>query len=540
MEKKMIICGVVTVSISLIGCAPPKKENKNTLIYCSEGSPELLNPQKTLSGTARTATATTIYDRLVDFKPGTMEIVPSLAESWQVSKDGTEYVFKLKNNISFQETNFFKPKRNLNADDVIFSIERQLDVNNPYHKVNGINYQYFQGMGFSENIESVDKIDDLNLRIKLKKPDYIFIKNMALPFMSILSKEYADYLIKENRREDIDNIPLGTGPYYFISYVPDSVIKYKANNKYWGDKPLIENLIISITPDIGVRMEKLKKGECDIIVSPNPHDIDEITKNKEFKVIKNEGINIGYLALNTEKKPLDNLKVRQAIAYALNKKSYIDIVYNNKATIAINPYPKNVLGYNDSVKKYNYNVEESKKLLNEAGYPNGIDLELWTLPVSRPYNPDGKKMGQLMQSDLAKANIRVKIKSYEWGTYLQKVKNGEHQLVQLGWNSDNGDPDNFLFPLLSCESVDKGSNNARYCNKEFNDIITNAKLTNNQDIRKKLYEEALTILANDEPIVPLAHADIYRISNNRLSGYINNPFDLDYFQYLTFKGENNE
>ncbi|MEQ1089064.1 ABC transporter substrate-binding protein [Acinetobacter seifertii] len=235
MKKKMIICGVVTVSISLIGCAPPKKENKNTLIYCSEGSPELLNPQKTLSGTAKTATATTIYDRLVDFKPGTMEIVPSLAESWQVSKDGTEYVFKLKNNISFQETNFFKPKRNLNADDVIFSIERQLDVNNPYHKVNGINYQYFQGMGFSENIESVDKIDDLNLRIKLKKPDYIFIKNMALPFMSILSKEYADYLIKENRREDIDNIPLGTGPYYFISYVPDSVIKYKANNKYWGD-----------------------------------------------------------------------------------------------------------------------------------------------------------------------------------------------------------------------------------------------------------------------------------------------------------------
>ncbi|WP_228272952.1 ABC transporter substrate-binding protein, partial [Acinetobacter seifertii] len=258
--------------------------------------------------------------------------------------------------------------------------------------------------------------------------------------------------------------PLGTGPYYFISYVPDSVIKYKANNKYWGDKPLIENLIISITPDIGVRMEKLKKGECDIIVSPNPHDIDKITKNKEFKVIKNEGINIGYLALNTEKKPLDNLKVRQAIAYALNKKSYIDVVYNNKATIAINPYPKNVLGYNDSVKKYNYNIEESKRLLNEAGYPNGIDLELWTLPVSRPYNPDGKKMGQLMQSDLAKANIRVKIKSYEWGTYLQKVKNGEHQLVQLGWNSDNGDPDNFLFPLLSCESVDKGSNNARYCN----------------------------------------------------------------------------
>lgn len=536
----MIICGVVTVSISLIGCAPPKKENKNTLIYCSEGSPELLNPQKTLSGTARTATATTIYDRLVDFKPGTMEIVPSLAESWQVSKDGTEYVFKLKKNISFQETNFFKPKRNLNADDVIFSIERQLDVNNPYHKVNGINYQYFQGMGFSENIDSVNKIDDLNLRIKLKKPDYIFIKNMALPFMSILSKEYADYLIKENRREDIDNIPLGTGPYYFISYVPDSIIKYKANNKYWGDKPKIENLIISITPDIGVRMEKLKKGECDIIVSPNPHDIGEINKDKKFKVIKNNGINIGYLALNMEKKPLDNLKVRQAIAYALNKKSYIDIVYNNKATIAINPYPKNILGYNDIVKKYNYNLEESKKLLNEAGYPNGIDLELWTLPVSRPYNPDGKKMGQLMQSDLAKANIRVKIKSYEWGTYLQKVKNGEHQLVQLGWNSDNGDPDNFLFPLLSCESVDKGSNNARYCNKKFNEIITNAKLTNNQNIRKKLYEEALTILANDEPIVPLAHADIYRISNNRLNGYINNPFDLDYFQYLTFKGENNE
>ncbi|MND41318.1 Periplasmic dipeptide transport protein precursor [compost metagenome] len=536
----MIICGVVTISISLGACTTPKKENKNTLVYCSEGSPELLNPQKTLSGTARTATATTIYDRLVDFKPGTMEIVPSLAESWEVSNNGKEYIFKLKNNINFQETKFFKPKRKLNADDVIFSIERQLDEGNPYHKVNGVNYQYFQGMGFNENIEKVEKIDDLNLKIKLKKPDLIFINNMALPFMSILSKEYADWLTKENRKEDIDNIPLGTGPYYFVSYVPDSVIKYKANNKYWGIKPKIENLIISITPDVGVRMEKLKKGECDIIVSPNPHDLDNIVKDSKLKVIKNEGINIGYLALNTEKKPLNNLKVRQAIAYALNRKSYIDIVYSNKANIAINPYPNSVLGFNEDVKKYNYNIAESKKLLNEAGYPDGLDLELWTLPVSRPYNPDGKKMGQLMQSDLAKANIRVKIKTYEWGTYLQKVKNGEHQLVQLGWNSDNGDPDNFLFPLLSCESVDKGSNNARYCNKDFNKIITDAKLTEDNSLRKKLYEKALVILSNDEPIIPLAHADIYRISNNRVNGYINNPFDLDYFQYLNFEGENNE
>jgi dipeptide transport system substrate-binding protein len=505
----------------------------SSLVYCSEGSPESFNPQRTLSGTARNATAGTIYNRLVEFEQKSTRIVPSLAESWQVSEDKTVYRFKLRKGVQFHSTKYFTPTREFTADDVIFSFNRQLIPEHSYHMVGGGTYQYFQGMGMDKLIKSIKKQGDYQIEITLNHPEAPFIANLAMPFMSILSGEYAENLTNQNEKNKLDILPIGTGPFVYKRYLKDSSIRFKAHPNYWEGQSDIKDLIFSITPDASVRYQKMKKSECQIAVYPAPADLKAIKKNKNLKLIEMDGMNIGYLALNTEKAPFNQVKVRQAIAHALNKQSYIDAIYMGNAIQAINPYPPSMWAYNKNVDVYELNIEKAKNLLTEAGYPNGFSTTLWTLPVNRPYNPNGRKMGEMMQQDLAKVGIKVELSSYDWGTYLDKVKRGEHDMVQMGWTGDNGDPDNFLYTLFSCDSVQRGSNNSRYCQKEFNDLISQARIESSIAVREKLYAKALKVFSTDVPVIPIAHAKVYRIVDQRVIGDVMNPFEMDVFHKLT-------
>lgn len=506
----------------------------STLTYCSEGSPDTFNPQLTLSGTTRNATAKTIYDRLVDFKTGTTHLIPALATSWTISTDNTVYTFKLRPGVEFQQTDYFTPTRTMNADDVVFSISRQLNPNHPFHAVGGGTYQYFQGIGMHEIIRSVEKIDNMTVKIVLNKPEAPFLANMAMPFMSILSSEYASALLEAGHPEQIDRLPIGTGPYAYTNYVKDSTIRFKAHPKHWRGQAKINQLIFSITPEASVRYQKLKANECQIAVYPAPADIESIRNNKTLRLGALDEMNIGYLALNTEKKPFSDVLVRRAIAYALNKPFYIKAIYHNHAQVAINPYPPTMWGYNPDVSIYSYSPDKARELLAEAGYPNGFETTLWTLPVTRPFNPNGMKMGALMQQDLAKVGIKVTLQAYDWGTYLEKIMNGEHDMAQLGWTGDNGDPDNFLNTLLSCNSVTKGSNNSRYCKNDFEQLIRQAREISDQSQRDKIYQQALTILSEDEPIIPIAHSRVFRGLRSNIQGYVMDPLDMDNFIDLEY------
>ena len=530
MRNFVVHLGLV-VSLSVFLSLPVSA--KTNLVYCSEGSPESFNPQRTLSGTARNATAATIYDRLVDFEQGGTALESSLAESWAISDDKTTYTFNLRKGVKFQTTEYFTPTRDFNADDVLFSFNRQLREDHPYHFVGGGNYQYFQGMGMQKLIKQVSKINDYQVKIILNQPEAPFLSDLAMPFMSILSAEYGEQLTKKNKKDDIDTLPVGTGPFLFKRYLKDSTIRYQAHVDYWRGKSRIDNLNFAITPDASVRYMKLKKGECDIIIYPSPADLTDIKKQPGITLAEEKGLNIGYLAMNTEKAPFNNPLVRQAIAYALNKEAYIKAIYLGNADVAINPYPPAMWSYNKDVSVYEYNPEKAKALLKQAGLEKGFSTSIWTLPVSRPYNPNGRKMGEMMQQDLAKVGIKVELLSFDWGTYLEKVKNGEHSMVQLGWAGDNGDPDNFLYTLFSCDSVKRGSNNSRYCQKDFDQLIQQARVESDFQVRKKLYFEALDILSKDSPIIPIAHSKVYRAVNNKVVGYVMSPFDVDNFYHLS-------
>ena len=478
-----------------------------TLVYCSEGSPENFYPGINTTGTSFDANSQ-IYSRIVDFERGSTKVVPGLAEKWEISADGTVYTFHLRRNVQWHSNANFKPSRPMNADDIIFAIERQWKPEHPYFKVTSSNHSYFNDMGLPKLLKSVEKVDDYTVRVTLNRPEAPFLSNLAMEYAGIQSKEYADAMLKAGTPEKVDQEPIGSGPFMLVQYQKDAIIRYRAFPNYYGGKAKIDDLIFAITPDASVRWAKLQRGECHVMPYPNPADLDAMRKDANIQILEQPGLNIGYLAYNTTKKPFDDVRVRKALNMAMNKKAIIDAVYLSTGVPATNPIPPTMWSYNQAVKDDPYDPDAAKKLLAEAGYPNGLETDLWAMPVQRPYNPNAKRIAELMQADLAKIGVKAEIKSFEWGEYRKRAQAGEHQTAQLGWTGDNGDPDNFLHTLLGCDSAKSasGSNIAKFCNPQYDELVVKAKSVSDQAERAKLYEQAQVIFKQQAPWFTIAHS----------------------------------
>ena len=496
-----------------------------TFVYCSEASPEGFDPSPYTAGTTFDASAHPIYNRLTEFKKGTTEVEPGLAESWEVSEDGTEYTFKLRQGVKWQSNDRFTPTRDFNADDVIFSFQRQGDSAHPWHQyIPGITYEYYTSMDMPNLVKSIEKVDDYTVKITLNQPEAPFLANIAMPFASIVSKEYADTLEAAGAQEDLNNLPIGTGPFKFVAYQKDAVIRYQKNPDYWGTAPLIDDLIFAITPDSSVRLQKLKAGECHLMPYPSPADLDSIRADDSLKLDEQPGLNVGYLAYNTTVAPFDNPKVRKALNMAINKEAIIDGVFQGAAEPAKNPIPPTMWSYNDSIEDDPYDPEAAKAMLEAEGV-TGLSMNIWAMPVQRPYMPNARRTAELMQEDLSKVGVNAQIVSYEWGEYLSKsMEAGRDGAVILGWTGDNGDPDNFLSVLLSCDSAKEGgANRAFWCNEEFSDLLRQAKVTADPAERTKLYEQAQVVFKDQAPWLTIAHSTQYVPMSTKVSGFQMSP-----------------
>ena len=500
-----------------------------TLVYCSEGSPEGFDPGLYTAGTTFDASSRTVYNRLVEFKHGSTEIEPGLAESWTSSEDGTEYTFKLRPGVKFQTTDFFTPSRDFNADDVVFSFDRQLNADNPWNKyVEGGAYEYADGMGFPDLIKSVEKVDDLTVKFTLTRPEAPFMADLAMDFASILSKEYADKLEADGNMAQMNQMPLGTGPFAFVAYQPDAVIRYKANDSYWHGKEAIDDLVFAITTDASVRVQKLKAGECQVTVYPNAADVDGLKADDSLNVEQQEGLNVAYLAYNTTMAPFDKPEVRKALNMAINKQAIIDAVFQGAASVAKNPIPPTMWSYNKSVEDDKYDPEAAKKMLEEAGV-TGLKMKLWAMPVSRPYMLNARRAAEVMQADYAKVGVEAEIVTYEWAEYLKLSKDKNRDgAVMLGWTGDNGDPDNFLDTLLGCDAVG-GNNRAQWCNEEFDKLVKAAKKTSDMAERTKLYEEAQVVFKREAPWNTLDHSLVFVPVSKKVSGFFQDPLGYHRF-----------
>jgi dipeptide transport system substrate-binding protein len=506
-----------------------------TLVYCSEGSPEGFNPQLYTAGTTFDASARAIYNTLVEFEHGTTNLRPGLAEGWEISDDGLQYTFHLRPGVKFQTTDGFTPSRDFNADDVVYSFERMWQQDHPYHSVSGGSYEYFTSVGLPDLLKSIEKVDDQTVRFTLNTPNATFVPIMAMDFASILSAEYADQMSEAGSPEEVDLQPVGTGPFQLVAYQKDAVIRYKAHPDYWEGKAALDDLVFAITPDASVRLQKLQAGECHVMPYPNPPDLEAIRSNPDLQLLEQEGLNVGYLAFNTEKEPYTDKRVRQALNLAINKEAIIDAVFQGAGTIAKNPLPPTLWSYNDAVQDYPYDPEQAKKLLEEAGVTD-LKTNIWAMPVQRPYNPNARRMAELIQADWAEVGVDAEIVTYEWGEYLERSGKGEHETVLLGWTADIADPDNFLGVLLGCAAAKDGANRARWCYQPFDDLITQAVKLSDQAERTELYKQAQEIFKEEAPWVTVAHSIVFMPLRKEVVGYKIDPFGGHVFYGVDLEG----
>lgn len=471
-----------------------------------------------------------IYDRLVEFRPGTASVMPALARRWDISQDGRVYTFHLRRNVPWQSNDDFRPSRSLNADDVVFSFERQLDGTSQYHAVSGGHYVYFGYMGIGDLIEKVERVDDLTVRFTLTHAYAPFLADLAMDFAAIQSKEYADALTRLGRPQQIDQQPIGTGPFHLARYEQGVSIRYEPFKRNWGPKAKVDALVFLITPEAEARIAKLRAGECQITDFPNLADVAGLRSDPKLQVLSEPGLDVGFIAINTAKKPFDDARVRVAMNMGINRKAILSAVYQGAGVAAKTLLPPTLWGYNPGVPEYRYDPVAAKKLLADAGFKDGFSADLWAMPVQRPYNPDGKKVADMVQADLAKLGIKISIQTDAWDDYRRRAQAGEPSLAELGWIGDNGDPDNFLTPLAGCDAAQPGGSNiARWCDKAFDDLIKKAAALPDQGGRARLYQQAEVILHKEAPFILIAHSLAFMPMSRSVTGYRMDPLGLHDF-----------
>ena len=479
-------------------CMPAEARAAKTLVFCSQDSPETLSPDKAASSIAMDAIRP-VFDTLVAFEQGTTDVVPSLATRWTVSADRREYTLTLRDGVAFHSSPDFTPTRPMNADDVVFTFERRTRPGV------GTNYETFRDPDLGNVVETVTRLDERTVRFRLKKADPEWLAKLAIPVNAILSAEYDHRMMQQGTPERFDASPIGTGPFRFADFRRDVTIRYQAFDGYWRGRPKIDTLVFSITPTASARLQKLKAGECHVAAAPDPGEIAAITTDPALRLQAISGLSIGYLAINTTRKPFDDVRVRRALAMAIDREAILSVIYSGTGTLAATPLPEASWANDGSVKPYPYDPEEARRLLVEAGVTGGLTIDLWYPPDNRSYNPDATRMARMIATDLEPLGFMVERKSAPWEVYWKTLTSGETTLALAGWIGDTGDPDNFMDTLLGCAATrDDGQNIARWCNAGYDAVLKKARTVGDTEKRAELYAEAQAIFRDQVPWVPIA------------------------------------
>ncbi len=510
-----VLIAAAPLAAEAAGTAAPKP-----LIYCTDASPEGFDPGLWDSASTNNVN-NQMFQGLVRFERGGTGLQPALATSWTISPDARVFTFQLRANVRFHTRPWFTPTRPFNADDVLFTFGRFLDREHPFNKAFPANFIYPQNLGLAKAIEKLEKLDDHTIRFTLTRPNVSFVTWFAMAFAGIQSAEYGAQLLREGKAPQINRLPIGTGPYRFRSYAKDDVVRMEANPDYWGAPQKAQKLIFSITREAPVRVQKLLAGECQITSPLRDIDVAAIDRHLDrIRLEKIQALNISYLSFNLRKAPTNNRLVREALDIAVDRDAIFRALFpRGDAMQAVNPFPPAIPGYNRSLKN-EYNPERAKALLRQAGYPDGLDIDLWALPVTRPTNPNGQLMAQLIQQDWARIGVRAQIRTYEWGEYLKRANAGEHSVYMSGWSGESGDADDFLTPNLSCATNKSG---VKFCNAEFEQLIDTARATPDPARRNALYEKAQEILKRERPWITMAHSTVYIPTSKDLRGFRMQP-----------------
>ncbi|EHM47532.1 MAG: peptide ABC transporter substrate-binding protein SapA [Yokenella regensburgei] len=519
-----LLCGQVFAAPAPVAQEPARADIRDSgFVYCVNGQVNTFNPQKVSSGLIVDTLAAQLYDRLLDVDPYTYRLVPELAESWEVLDNGATYRFHLRNNVQFQTTAWFKPTRALNADDIVFTFQRIFDRNHPWHYVNGDNFPYFDSLQFSDSVQSVRKIDSHTVEFRLKNPDASFLWHLATHYASVMSAEYALKLSQEGSQELLDRQPVGTGPYQLNEYRAGQYIRLQRHDAFWRGKPLMPQVVVDLGSGGTGRLSKLLTGECDVLAWPAASQLTILRDDPRLRLTLRPGMNIAYLAFNTDKPPLNNPAVRHALALSINNQRLMQSIYYGTAETAASILPRASWAYDNEAKITEYNPEKSRAELKALGLEN-MTLRLWVPTSSQAWNPSPLKTAELIQADMAQVGVKVVIVPVEGRFQEARLMDMNHDLTLTGWATDSNDPDSFFRPLLSCAAIGSQTNFAHWCNREFDSVLQKALISQQLASRIDAYDEAQQILARDLPVLPLASSLRLQAYRYDIKGLVLSPF----------------
>ncbi len=446
-----------------------------------------------------------VYDGLVRYKDGTLEVEPALAESWTISDDGTTYTFKLRDGVKFHDGTAF------NAEAVKFNFDRMLDENHPAHDTGPFPLSFF----FS-SVDTVTAVDEQTVEFKLKEPYAPFLSNLAYPTGLIVSP---DAVTKNGK--DFGRNPAGTGAYKFAEWEANAKVVVTRNEDYWDGAPALEAVIYRPITDANTRIAEMLSGGLDIMVEVPPDSLQQFRTDDQFVVHEQAGPHVWFLILNTKEGPFANKAVRQAANYAINKKALVDNILQGTAEVAAGPTPPAFAwAYNEDLEPYAYDPDKAKALLKEAGY-NGEPVTFYvTEGGSGMLDPIA--MGTAIQADLKAVGMEVKIETYEWNTFLGKVNpglEGKADMAEMAWMTN--DPDTLPFLALRSEAMpDKGGfNSGYYSNPKVDELLEAARRSTDQAERAKLYKEMQALVQEDAPWVFVANWKQNAVTKASVEGF---------------------
>lgn len=545
--------------VNTVVAAPrvPEELTDDGLIYCTHASGFSFNPQTSDAGTSMNVVTEQIYNKLFEIS-NTAIPTPILAQSYSISPDGKIITIYLRKGIKFHHTDWFKPTRDFNADDVVFSLNRVLgyetylptleqssvDYKNPQYRIfheqaKKVRFPYFESIKLNQKIESVKALNPHTVQITLFKPDASILSHLASQYAIIFSQEYAVQLNADDNLVQLDLLPVGTGPYKVKNYFRNQYVRLEKNEDYWKKDAKIKNIIIDLSTDRTGRLVKFFNGECQIASYPEVSQLGLLKENdKRYYVKSAEGMNLAYLAFNFQNAVIQDEQVRRAIAQAINRQRIIKTIYHNTATVANNIIPN--ISWASSVNTpdfaYDFNPSEAKKVLQDKQ----LHLNMWVLNEEQVYNPAPLKTAELIKEDLNNVGVNVTIRSVTRTFLIDQLnkKSENYDMILTGWLAGNLDPDSFMRPILSCNAASEMTNLSNWCDEDFDQLMDKALDSPNLWERAHVYNQAQELILSKLPIVPLANMKRVLVVNSRVRHIEMNPFGSLNFSTLSLrKGE---
>ena len=512
MTPSRALASIIAVTMALaLWVAPVAAQPAGTLVVGLVAEPVNLDPPQ-VTDLNSNRVGRRIVETLVTFPEESTQIVPGLAESWTISKDGLQYTFKLRRGITFHDGT------PLNAEAVKFSIERQINPNHPAYKLGKYPFANF----FFGNVKAVEVLSEERVAFLLNEARASFIAVLAQGAASIVSPTA---VMKWG--PDYPTHPVGTGPFRFASWDRGQRVVLEKNPTYWKYPVKVERVIYRPIVEDQARLTELLTGTLDVIVGVPADFVSQLEQNAKITLLKQVGAHVWYLGMNNQKKPFDDKRVRQALNYAVNKDAIVKDVLKGTGAASRGPVLPGTWGADPALKAYPYDPERAKKLLAEAGYPSGFSTTLW-VPESGSGMQAPVAMSTVMQSNLKAVGVNVSLQTMEWGAYLAKLRTKEQELFALSWMAGTEDPDMVMYPLLhSSQWTPVGPNRALYKNARFDTLLQQARLTTDQAKRAQLYREAQRVLVDDAPWVFVDHEIQIAALSKRVQSFKLHPsFDL--------------